>query len=287
MHVYMHVYTFRNPYESIRIHIYRYFDRIVSRRGELMPYVRSFMAVLTVVMLLTSLKTGTVSGEELSTAITLHLQLYKLAYGDEAFRPKHHYSLHLGPMLLKFKCLLATFTQERKHRLVTRYGRDRKNLKNFEAGAIEEITCHQVWELSQPFFMASRSAKARGKILIPLQEIYPAAEEFTILNRIRCNGGMCSSGDVISCLIEGQPQLGELLVTYGVKKTSGYAVESIVALWKPAEHATQGQSWCNYLVSGENVAKVATKSLDTVFTYRMASDQKSCAVYFPPEVRPK
>lgn len=126
----------------------RYFDRVVKARGELMPYVLSFLAVLEVVILLTAVRSGEVTAEQLTAAILKHLQLYVLAYGRDMVRPKHHYALHLGPQLLWFGFLLATFIHERKHRLVTRYGKDRKNLKNFEAGSIEEICCHQLFEMS-------------------------------------------------------------------------------------------------------------------------------------------
>ena len=268
----------------------RYFQNIVAHRGMFMPFVESLIAVLTVVILLNSVKCGTVSADELGIAILNHLRLYKAAYGDDAFRPKHHYALHLAPMLRHFKFLLATFTQERKHRLVTRYTRDRKNLRSWDSGAIEEVTCHQIWELSQPFFMACSSAPARGKLLIPLKEIYGSdVGDIVVLNGIRCNGGRCSSGDVVSFLFDGRLQLGELLVTVGINTSTCKIVESCIAVWQPiAGSASHDNSWCNYTVSGDNVIKVdTTTSIDTVLTYRMSDDKKKCAVFFPPEIRPR
>ena len=87
--------------------------------GEHVETVESMLAVLNVVMLLLSLKTGMVTAEALTAAIQTHLILFLAAWGEWYVRPKHHYAIHLGPMLAHFKFLLATFTHERKHRLVT------------------------------------------------------------------------------------------------------------------------------------------------------------------------
>ncbi len=76
------------------------------------------IAVLQVVVLLLDLQAGTVSAGALTTVIKNHLGLYEIAYGDSAVRPKHHFALHLGPMLRRFPFLLSTFVHERKHRVV-------------------------------------------------------------------------------------------------------------------------------------------------------------------------
>ena len=114
--------------------------------------------------------------------------------------------------------LLATFTYKRRHRLVTRHCREGKNGTSWDCHAIEEITCHQIWQLQQPFMAASNMARPRGKMLIPLREVYPgvADDEFSCLSGIKCNGGSCSPGDVVSFLFEGRIQLGQLLMSVGV-----------------------------------------------------------------------
>lgn len=264
--------------------MHRYFEKVVLPRGEQVDRVKSVLAVLEVIMLLISLKTGTVSADELEAAIKKHLILFKAVYGDAMVRPKHHYSTHLSKMLAYFGFLLATFTHERKHRLITRYCRDRKNLSNWDCSAIEEITCHQLWQLKQPFMAASSVGKPRGRMLIPLREIYPdvADEAFCTLSAIACNGGSCSSGDVISFLFEGRIQLGQLLMSVGIYDKA----ESFIARWKPAGLLQAMSKWASYTVSGDDVVKVPTACIDTVFIWRLSDDQKSCSVYFPAEVRP-
>ena len=64
-------------------------------------------------------------------------------------RPKHHYTLHLPIQLYRHGYLVATMTMERKHRVVKRYLRPRRTLVSFEAGFVEEITCFELWQLSE------------------------------------------------------------------------------------------------------------------------------------------
>ena len=120
----------------------RYFERVAMHRPECSPEVASMVVVLKVVVLLASVKTCTVSAEALTEAIKTHLVLYKAAYGDAGIRPKHHFALHLGPMLARFPFLLSTVVNERRHRVVKRYTRDRRNLQSFDLSTIEDISYH-------------------------------------------------------------------------------------------------------------------------------------------------
>ena len=263
--------------------LHRYFDRVVRGRDQLGANVASMVACLSVVILVMSIRTGSVSASALFEAIVLHLELYKACYGDSAMRPKHHYALHLPAMLEFFGFLLATFTEERKHRLVMRYTRDRKSLQSWDLGAIEEITCHQMWELSQPFFLAFSSARPRGRICWALQEAFPGVDDdaFTLVSDICCNGGRACHGDIVSCLMEGTMELGELLISVAVKDLGMY---SLVALWE--FEAAGPDAWVKAKVSDERVVKLETASIDTVFTLRMADDRRSAMVFLPPETRP-
>ena len=164
-----------------------------------------------------------------------HLVFFKACYGATAFKSKHHYALHLGPQLMRHGFLLMTLTHERKHRLVFRYTRDRRNLKSWTAGAIED-TCHQLWELSGSFFGVCKLANAKGVITISLMEMCPGTTvgDFTILNDLSGNGGSIDAGDVVSCFHDGRPQMGELMVAIGVQRaTAVYESYAIIALWQP------------------------------------------------------
>lgn len=265
-----------------------YLQRIVYPRGQFLEYVDSLIALLEVIEQLQSVKTGTVHWKDLDKAIVKHLVMFKACYGATAFVPKHHYALHLGPMLKHHGFLLMTFVHERKHRLVTRYTRDRKNLQSWSAGAIEEITCHQLWELSQPFFGACKIANLRGIITIPLLEMFPgtSAEDFTVLNGLSGNGGSIDAGDVVSCIHNGTLQLGQLIVAVGLKRAHVHESHAVLALWEPAT-ADNDVAWPMFKVSGDNIAVVPLAHVDTVFVYRLSTDMDYCRVYMPLEVRPK
>ena len=267
--------------------LHYYFDKVVKPRGEQLEVVSSMLAVLSVVMLLSSLKTGTVSADQLDKAIMEHLGLFLIAWGEEYVRPKHHYSLHVGPMLAQFGFLLATFTHERKHRLVTRYCRDRKNLSRWDMSAIEEITCHQVWQLNLPFMRACNTAVPSGLMLIPLGEMYPGvpAADMRVCSGINCNNGSCSHGDVVSFLQEGV-SVGQLLMTVAVKTNDGWKLESIIARWKLAKALQAGAMWAKFLITGDDVVKVPTECIDTVLVWAPTPDKASCNIYMPPELRP-
>ena len=81
--------------------LHRYLAMVRSR-GEQVDVIDSMLACLAVVMLLLALKTGTVTAATLNLAIITHLALFHSVWGDTYIRPKHHYALHLGPMLEYF-----------------------------------------------------------------------------------------------------------------------------------------------------------------------------------------
>ncbi len=150
------------------------------------------IAVLQVVVLLLDLKAGTVSADALATAIKNHLWLYKLAYGDNAVRPNRHFALPLGPMLRRAPFLLSIFVHERKRRVVKKYTRDRRNLQSWDLGAIEEITCHQIWELGKPLLHTFKTSNPRPKMVDVSREIFPEIQHdasFSLVIDIKVQGG--------------------------------------------------------------------------------------------------
>ena len=88
-------------------------------------------------------------------------------------------------------------------------------------------------------------------------------------------------------MVDGEVQLGELLLTVGVKGSGTHSgTHSIISLWQVDGAIEPAQAWVKFKVSDEHVVKVNTAdSVDTVYTHRMADDRRSCAVYLPPEVR--
>ena len=266
--------------------LHRYLAMVRSR-GEQVDVIDSMLACLAVVMLLLALKTGTVTAATLNLAIITHLALFHSVWGDTYIRPKHHYALHLGPMLEYFGFLLATFTHERKHRLVTRYCRDRKNLTAWDMSAIEEITCHQIWQLNLPFMQTCHTSKPHGLIKISLEEAFPGlnAADLTLCSQINCNGGSCSPGDVVSFLADGI-QVGQLLVSVAYKKHDKWVTESIIARWKLQHELQASVKWATFNITGDDVIKIPTPVIDTVLIWALAANKASAQIYLPSELRP-
>ena len=232
------------------------------------------------------MKAGAVAPDILLAAITAHLALYSAAYGEESMRPKHHYALHLPHMLHRFGFLLSTMTQERKHRIVKRYTRDRKNLVSWSLGAIEEVTCHQCWELKLPFFLAYDMSTPRGdRQLAPLRELFPHVpnDGFTLVSHLKVNGGQASAGDVVSALHDGTMIVGELLLSVGVDDT----LFSFVSTWQLVDEDAPDAGWSKYRVRDDVYVRLPTSSLDTVFTYAKSSDGSIAHLFLPFEVRPR
>ena len=71
-------------------------------KAEYEPIVMILIAVLFVVMLLQSTRTGQVTHGELRAAIFHHLVLCMQADGPDFFRLKHNYATHLPDMLARF-----------------------------------------------------------------------------------------------------------------------------------------------------------------------------------------
>lgn len=261
----------------------RYLKKVVSTRGVSMPQVSSMLAVLHVVVLLQAVKTLTVSSDALRIAIDTHLLLFLNAYTVEDVRPKHHYTLHLPEFLLRFGFLISTFTHERKHRLVKRYTRDRSNLKSWDLSAIEDITSHQLWELSRPVFRSGGMTRPSGLALTALRELFPTTppSTFEVHTKIKCNGGSCSPGDVVAVAMDDGIHVGELIITVGFGDAS---LVSIVSLWESMGDMDE-IGWKQHMVSESHVVKVSAESLDTVLLYNMSKERVSCLVYLPYELR--
>jgi len=256
----------------------RYFEKVVARRQECTKWVDSMIAVLRVVVILMKLKSGTISADRLTTAIMHHLQLFKAAYGDGAIRPKHHFACHLGPMLRRFPFLMSTFVHERKHRVVKKYTRDRRSLRSWDLGAIEEITCHQLWELGKPLLRTFATSQPRGKIFDVLLELFPCVPTtatFTLVNDIKVDGGAANAGDVVSFFFDGRRCFGELLLGVVVTVGDTVYVNSVISLW---DLATECADWPTFFVREGRVVKLPLDSLESVHTYSMSTDGQTCMI---------
>ena len=257
--------------------MYRYLDRVARPRGHCMPQLLSMLALFEVIELLQAIKCKAVDPENLRKAIVKHLVLFIAAYGPEHMRPKHHYVIHLPDILARQGTLLTTFTQERKHRLVIRYTRNRAKLLNWELGAVEEMTCHQVWDLCRPFvrkgLLQARSPGAR--ILFALQELHPnlADASFVVSHRAAISDGSASVGDAVLIKDGGCFNVGKILLLFAVNDEP----RAVVSVWK-ACGKDYDQRFASYELA-DDVHVYPLSFLLCPLTHRMATDRLTTCVY--------
>ena len=262
---------------------HRYFTMVRSREpADVQPYIDCMLAVLETVILLQSVRTGTVTPDELRASIMKHLKLFKATWGDKLIRPKHHYASHLADMLERFGFLLASFVHERKHRLINKYGRDRKKAQNWDSGLIEDITVHQLWELQQPFYFAAKEATPRGLVRDIVIDLFPqiAPDAISLLSEVSVNGGKTSSGDVVAFFEGEHIRVGRLLLVVGIKSTTSSSA-AFISKWA---QVSMKDHWLTCRMSDDNVIQVETTCLDTVLIHTSTAPTM-CEVFVPPELR--
>lgn len=248
-----------------------------------MPQVMSLLAVFKVMHLLQGVKRGIVSAGLLGEAIQEHLRLFVLAYGEDNCRPKHHYALHLAGMLKFFGTLISTFVHERKHRLVKRYTRDRSNLKNWDLSALEEITCHIIWELSSPFMRSGmfHRHKVSRRTLGVLQEMFPgvAAGDFSAAADATVEDGSVHVGDLVIFEAEACLCFGELLCMFHVKDEC-FAVAS---KWKLLDSSARGPHDVTFVRLNvcDDPMLVPLTCVRCALIHRLSNDGSAASAYVP------
>ena len=265
----------------------RFLLYVVVPLGQNAQHVASMLAALDVVDILQACKhRGCVNPMDLYNAITRHFQLFIAAYGANAVRPKHHYALHLPLMLQRFKVLISTLMHERRHKMAKRYSRARQALFQFEKGMVEDVTCHQLWELGQAFFKAGSSSQPRGVIMHALREMFPHAADcdLTLHDDISVNGGSAHNGDVVSFEFEGCQCVGNLYLTIGIARAATEEMDlfSIVSVWDFVDGSDD--DFRSYTVTSRQV-KIQTSALGTVFTHWLSQCGSRCMVLVPYELR--
>ena len=180
-----------------------YLTRVCAVRDTSMSiYIESMVAVLAVVEVLQAVKRRKAGPEQLKDRILNHMRLFLRAYSEEAVRPKHHVALHLPDIFRRVGTLLGTLTNERRHRVVKRYTKDRRCLKRWELGSLEEMTGHALSELTQPILRAGHldPVAPRAQSLAVLSELFPEqhrqSRELTISNKVKAKHGTVLTNDL-------------------------------------------------------------------------------------------
>ena len=193
----------------------RYIKNFVMVRGELPDHCLSMIRCLDVLELCHTLKASKVSPHRLKRTIEKHLDAAYAVYGRAYARPKAHYVLHLPTQLYEHGCLLSTLVNERRHRVVKRYTRDRcATQSSWEVGALEEIIAFQAHESQQSFFgVGMIDEHTPGKnTWRAIRDYFPDArlDECAISSLLRTDWATCAVGDYVFYMTDDGIKLGLL-----------------------------------------------------------------------------
>jgi hypothetical protein len=261
-----------------------YMRRVCSVRhaddAAAMKFVRSMIAVLVVVNWLGTVKYGQNDAVALEAIISEHLHAFVDAYGSNETRPKHHYSTHLPDMMRVFGTLLGTLCNERKHRVIKRHTRARLNLKHWDLGSLEEVTCNQIRELKRNFIKTGQLLQSKvtnGDDLKILQDMHPGltAGDFSLSPHLRGVHGEARIGDVVMYHnIAGELRVGMLCLSYAVQGVEWSAVEA----WELNGSSGNLQTW----TINSAVLRIPSACVVISLTYLMPSPRSTtCIVLLP------
>ena len=263
-----------------------YLCRIASVRDVgMIDYINSMIAALRVVEVLLAIRQGAVTPQALEEAIANHMRLFLAAWGVEWVVPKHHYARHLPDIMRIVGTLLGTLCNERRHRVAKRYTRDRKNTKRWSLGSLEEITCHHLWELSQPFLSRVgqlNTCSPKGKTLRCLRQLFPGRADaaFSIANKAKVGyGATCTRGDVVCFDFEGSRQVGRVMVHVAVDGEEVSIITKHTILRKTSDDLALE------FACSEDLVGVPSASLHFACTYMLSANGEAGAVYLPVECR--
>ena len=153
---------------------------MVVKRGDCPAETASVLQVLHCLELITGIKNRYIAPDVLHATIEEHLRLFKIAYGDDYMRPKHHYILHLATCLINHGTLLSCIVNERRRRVIKQHTRDRSNRILWGLNAFEEVVCQQLSETTKSWHSRSllEPHPPTSRTFQLLADIWPEIDKF-------------------------------------------------------------------------------------------------------------
>ena len=247
----------------------RFFAVVVLPLGACASEVLSIIACLESVELLHCVRRGIVSAHVLERYMHKHAEAFLSAWGEEHWKPKHHYSLHLPLQLARFGTLLSCFMHERKHRLVKRYCASRRKTESYELSIMEDISVHalhSIVDFSLEVGVTHGHTPSASHIYV-LKELFPGEDinAMTLCRDARIQDGKASIGDVVYLREAGQLVAGEVLLHVRVRAIS----HSVVSVWQLIEHA----HFCSTFRCRDEPRLLLTDCIQTSVTFSKSGGQ--------------
>ena len=245
--------------------------------------IDSFLALAGVLDMCMQFKDGTVQPACLKQRCVDHLSSFLRAYGDVGWLPKHHLSLHLHLELKRFKTLLGLLVQERRHKVVKRWTKDRYSCKSFERGLIEEVTLEHLHQMESHWCRHGlvQPTQPKGNLKKSVHAAHPAATSILVSSKARgAKGSVVHAGDLAYCVVLGRVSLVE--VWYHAE-VDGQQV-SCVSVWPhvPSPSCRSDEVSCHRRVDNPQLVPVECLVASVIF---LQGDSDLVSVLMPPALR--
>ncbi len=136
------------------------------------------------------------------------------ANGNLLWVYKHHAAvMHLADQFKRHGLLVSLFTQERRHKMPTRFIKDRGMLNGFERGVIEEITLQYLLDLKAELWKCGLHGPRDPKRTLceALFASFPEAKDFKVSSAGSLStGAVANLGDAITFRCNDEAVVGEL-----------------------------------------------------------------------------
>ena len=264
--------------------LYSVLSLFFSRRREMCTaQIDSFLALCDVLDLLLCTVRDLVSADLLESTIFNHLDLFQLAYGLLNWLHKHHMSTHLGPMLRQFGCLLSCFVHERRHKLVKRYGQDRKNTTNYEAGLVQECTLQHLHDMKSQWIASGLHdpIRPRKQWLEAMIALHPTAVNIMTSRVITVAHSTFTAGDVVLVHVNDALCVGEVWFHVSIDGN----VQTCVSLWEPVPASASATAWVKTYRKRERPLMLESSHLREALVYLESARGESVSVLIPPAYR--
>ena len=144
--------------------------------------------------LLQDAKGGTCSSDALAQAVRCHLEQHQRTYGDEQWKPKMHYALHIPQQIERDGLLWDCFVVERSHQLPKLVASGIQNTGTFEKSVIARSLLTRLRELEvfdeRPGLRGRQEPWPELQVLLQKDEVMVAA-------RAQYRGLLLSPGDML------------------------------------------------------------------------------------------
>ena len=144
---------------------------------------------------------------------------------------------------------------------------------------MEDITLEQLQDLQEPFYHYGLiNAHAPNKHdVVTIHELFPHANAIEVSSVVSTGCGRAAVGDVVAAIIDGEMQVGELLLNFSVDGSC----YSIVAMWERVADGAGNRSWAKFEVA-HVPSLIHSMDIDCALTVALTGDKRFAhALLFP------